>query len=252
MLRFFFSPRGLPLPDSAPVALITGASRGIGAAAAHKFAAAGYDLLLSARTTSDLEALTKALVPSGRRVESIALDLAEPASIAPGLENLCSRGLNPTVVINNAGVAYTGSLSEMPLEQWQRLMQLNLTAVFQVCQFLLPRLRDAGGGHIINVNSHAAHQAFPDWGAYCISKAGLVSLSRCLAVEERPFGIRVSTLTLGAVDTPLWESETVHSSFDRRAMLNVDRAAEALLYLAQQPATSVVEDLTLMPAAGAL
>ena len=240
------------MPDSAPVALITGASRGIGAAAAHKFAAAGYDLLLLARTKSDLESLTTALAPSGRRVESIALDLAEPATIAPGLEDLCSRGLTPSVVINNAGVAYTGSLAVMPLDQWQRLMQLNLTAVFQVCQSLLPRLRAAGGGHIINVNSHAAHQAFPDWGAYCVSKAALVSLSRCLAVEERPAGIRVSTLTLGAVNTPLWESETVHSSFDRRAMLDVDRAAEALLYLAQQPATSVVEDLTLMPAAGAL
>jgi len=240
------------LPDSAPVALITGASRGIGAAAAHKFAAAGYDLLLLARTTADLDSLTTDLKTTGRRIESIGLDLAEPATIAPGLEDLCSRGLSPTVVINNAGVAYTGSLAEMPLEQWQRLMQLNLSAVFQVCQSLLPRLRQAGGGHIINLNSHAAHQAFPDWGAYCVSKAALLSLSRCLAVEERPFGIRVSTLTLGAVNTPLWESENVHSPFDRRAMLDVERASEALLYLAQQPATSVVEDLTLMPAAGAL
>lgn len=240
------------MPDSAPVALITGASRGIGAAAAHKFAAAGYDLLLLARTTADLDSLTTDLKTTGRRIESIGLDLAEPATIAPGLEDLCSRGLSPTVVINNAGVAYTGSLAEMPLEQWQRLMQLNLSAVFQVCQSLLPRLRQAGGGHIINLNSHAAHQAFPDWGAYCVSKAALLSLSRCLAVEERPFGIRVSTLTLGAVNTPLWESENVHSPFDRRAMLDVERASEALLYLAQQPATSVVEDLTLMPAAGAL
>ncbi|MEN9767924.1 MAG: hypothetical protein RLZZ32_1884, partial [Cyanobacteriota bacterium] len=79
----------------------------------------------------------------------------------------------------------------------------------------------------------------------------LGSLGRCLAAEERSHGIRVSTLTLGAVNTPLWESETVHSSFDRRAMLEAERAAEALLYLAQQPATLVVEDLTLMPAAGA-
>jgi len=79
----------------------------------------------------------------------------------------------------------------------------------------------------------------------------LVSLSRCLAAEERSHRIRVSTLTLGAVNTPLWESETVHSSFDRRAMLEVERAAEALLYLAQQPTTLVVEDLTLMPAVGA-
>ena len=239
------------MSDSTPVALISGASRGIGAAAARCFAAAGYDLLLLARSVTDLADLAAELAPLGRRVETLGLDLADCAAIAPGIEELCGRGLTPTVVINNAGMAYTGSLAEMPLEQWQRLMQLNLTAVFQICQALLPRLRAAGGGHIINVSSHAAHNAFPDWGAYCVSKAALASLGRCLAVEERSHGIRVSTLTLGAVNTPLWESETVHSSFDRRAMLDAERAAEALLYLAQQPATLVVEDLTLMPAAGA-
>jgi short-subunit dehydrogenase len=239
------------LSDSTPVALISGASRGIGAAASRCFAAAGYDLLLLARSATDLADLAAELAPLGRRVETLGLDLADCAAIAPGIEELCGRGLTPTVVINNAGMAYTGSLAEMPLEQWQRLMQLNLTAVFQICQVLLPRLRAAGGGHIINVSSHAAHNAFPDWGAYCVSKAALASLGRCLAAEERSDGIRVSTLTLGAVNTPLWESETVHSSFDRRAMLDAERAAEALLYLAQQPATLVVEDLTLMPAAGA-
>jgi short-subunit dehydrogenase len=239
------------LPDPTPVALISGASRGIGAAAARCFAAAGYDLLLLARSEADLSALAAELTPLGRRVETLALDLADAAAIAPGLDQLCGRGLTPSVVINNAGMAYTGSLAEMPLDQWLRLMQLNVTAVFQVCQALLPRLRAAGGGHIINVSSHAAHHAFPDWGAYCVSKAALGSLGRCLAAEERSHGIRVSTLTLGAVNTPLWESETVHSSFDRRAMLEAERAAEALLYLAQQPATLVVEDLTLMPAAGA-
>jgi short-subunit dehydrogenase len=239
------------LPDPTPVALISGASRGIGAAAARCFAAAGYDLLLLARSEADLSALAAELAPLGRRVETLALDLADAAAIGPGLDQLCGRGLTPSVVINNAGMAYTGSLAEMPLDQWLRLMQLNVTAVFQVCQALLPRLRAAGGGHIINVSSHAAHHAFPDWGAYCVSKAALGSLGRCLAAEERSHGIRVSTLTLGAVNTPLWDSETVHSSFDRRAMLEAERAAEALLYLAQQPATLVVEDLTLMPAAGA-
>jgi len=239
------------LPDPTPVALISGASRGIGAAAARCFAAAGYDLLLLARSEADLSALAAELAPLGRRVETLALDLADAAAIGPGLDQLCGRGLTPSVVINNAGMAYTGSLAEMPLGQWLRLMQLNVTAVFQVCQALLPRLRAAGGGHIINVSSHAAHHAFPDWGAYCVSKAALGSLGRCLAAEERSHGIRVSTLTLGAVNTPLWDSETVHSSFDRRAMLEAERAAEALLYLAQQPATLVVEDLTLMPAAGA-
>jgi len=234
----------------APVALITGASRGIGAAAARQFAAAGYDLLLLARSAPELESLATELRQGPRRVETCRLDLVDPAAIAPALQELLGRGLTPTLLINNAGAAYTGALAEMPVEQWQWLFQLNLTSVFQVCQALLPVLR-GNGGHIINVNSHAAHKTFPEWGAYCASKAALVSFSRCLAEEERSNGVRVSMLTLGAVNTPLWDSETVHSSFDRRAMLSPERAAEALVSLAQQPASQIVEDITLMPAAGA-
>ena len=236
---------------AAPVALITGASRGIGAAAARAFAAAGYDLLLLARSSEALEALAAELRQAGRQVETCSVDLAKPEQIAPALQDLLGRGLTPTVLINNAGAAYTGSLAEMPLERWQWLLQLNLTSVFQVCQAVLPALREQGG-HIINVSSHAARNAFPDWGAYCTSKAALASFSRCLAEEERQHGIRVSTLTLGAVNTPLWDSETVHSSFDRRAMLSPERVAEALLSLAQQPSSQIVEDATLMPAAGVL
>ena len=235
-----------------PVALITGASKGIGAASARLFAQAGYDLLLVARNTGALDALAAELTPLGVRVETAGIDFGAADSIAPALAELLDRGLRPNVVINNAGVAATASLSSMPLDQWQWLVQLNLTSVFQLCQAVLPALREAPGGLIINVSSHAARQAFPDWGAYCVSKAALASLSRCLAEEERAHGIRVSTLTLGAVNTPLWDSETVHSSFDRRAMLCADTAAEALLYLAQQPPSQVVEDLTLMPSAGAL
>ena len=233
------------------MALITGASRGIGAAAARLLAARGFDLLLLARSGPELEQLATELRSPERRVETQRLDLADPSSIAPGLADLLGRGLTPSVVVNNAGAAYTGGLAEMPLERWQWLLQLNLTSVFQVCQAVLPALRCQGGGHIINVSSHAARNAFPDWGAYCATKAALASFSRCLAEEERSHGIRVSTLTLGAVNTPLWDSATVHSSFDRRAMLSAERAAEALVSLALQPASQIVEDLTLMPAGGA-
>lgn len=233
------------------MALVTGASRGIGAATARQLAAQGFDLLLLARSEAELAELATELRASGRRVETQVLDLAEPSGIATGLADLLGRGLDPGVVVNNAGAAYTGPLAAMPLEQWQWLLQLNLTSVFQVCQAVLPALRRQGGGHIINVSSHAARHAFPDWGAYCASKAALASFSRCLAEEERRHGIRVSTLTLGAVNTPLWDSATVHSSFDRRAMLSTERAAEALVSLALQPASQIVEDLTLMPAGGA-
>jgi short-subunit dehydrogenase len=232
-------------------ALITGASRGIGAAAARRLAASGFDLLLVARPSAELDELTSDLRAGGARVESEGIDLADPGAIGPGLESLCVRGPVPRVLINNAGAAWTGSLAGMPVDRWQWLLQLNLTSVFQICQVLLPRLRAAGGARIINVSSHAARNAFPDWGAYCVSKAALASFSRCLAEEERQHGVSVSTLTLGSVNTPLWDSETVHSSFDRRAMLSPEQVADAVLYLAQQPYTQTVEDLTLMPAAGA-
>lgn len=231
--------------------MITGASRGIGAAAASLFATAGWDLLLLARSSSDLETVAAPLLAGGRRVEWLAADLTDPQGLPAQLADLLGRGLQPTVVINNAGAAYTGELASMELASWQWLLQLNLTSVFQVCQAVLPGLRQQDSSLIINVSSHAARNAFPEWGAYCTTKAALESFSRCLAAEERRHGISVSTLTLGAVDTPLWVTETVHSSFDRRAMLDADQAAEALLFLAQQPPSQVVEDLTLMPAHGA-
>lgn len=208
--------------------------------------------MLLARASEAFTAVVAELRAAGATVHSVEADLSDPTAVAPAIQTLLSHGGTPAVVINNAGAAYTGSLAAMPLERWQWLVQLNLTSVFQVCQAVLPALREERRGLIINVSSHAAHNAFPDWGAYCVSKAGLKSFSRCLAEEERSHGIRVSTLTLGAVNTPLWDSETVDSSFDRRAMLNADQAAEALLYLARQPDHQVVEDLTLMPAAGAL
>jgi len=233
-----------------PSVLITGASRGIGHAAARQFAQAGWDLLLVSRSEAALQSLASELSASGRNVRYRAIDLADPEAIAEGVVALLSEGLRPSVLINNAGAAWTGDLLAMPLERWQWLFQLNLTSVFQMCAAVVPVMRPSGG-LVINVSSHAARHAFPGWGAYCTTKAALASFTRCLAEEERPHGIRACTLTLGAVDSPLWDSSTVQSDFDRRAMLPLEQAAAALLHLAQQPATQVIEDLTLMPATGA-
>jgi len=233
-----------------PTALITGASRGIGRRTAEILALRGWDLMLVARSGEQLEQLGQSLSTHGNTVHVRALDLTDPAAIPTGMAELLEQGDPPSVLINNAGAAYTGDLLAMPLEQWQWLLQLNLTSVMQVCSAVVPLMRTAGG-LVINVNSHAAHNAFPQWGAYCVTKAALVRFTRCLAEEERANGIRACTLTLGAVNTPLWDAETVQSDFDRRAMLSVDQAADALVNLAEQPVNQVIEDLTLMPAAGA-
>ena len=211
----------------------------------------GWNLLLTARSGDQLDALAAELRQrDGCSVEIESIDLTESQTIAPGLQSLLERGSPPSVLVNNAGAAYTGDLLGMPLDTWQWLLQLNLTSVMQVCAAVVPTMR-AAGGLVINVSSHAARNAFPQWGAYCVSKAGLERFTRCLAEEERANGIRACTLTLGAVDSSLWDEKTVQSDFDRRAMLSTDQVANALVHLAEQPTNQVIEDLTLMPATGA-
>jgi len=207
-------------------------------------------LLLTARSADQLEQLSAQLSTKGVSVASAAIDLTQPDGIAAAMAGLLLQGETPSVLINNAGAAYTGDLLAMPIERWQWLLQLNVTSVMQVCSAVVPAMRE-NGGLVINISSHAARNAFPQWGAYCVSKAALASFTRCLAEEERSNGIRACTLTLGAVNTPLWDAETVQSDFDRRAMLSVDQAAETLANLAMQPSNQLIEDLTLMPAAGA-
>ena len=207
-------------------------------------------MLLTARSADQLEQLSDQLSSTGVSVASAAIDLTQPDGIASAMAGLLQQGETPSVLINNAGAAYTGDLLAMPIERWQWLLQLNVTSVMQVCSAVVPAMREKGG-LVINISSHAARNAFPQWGAYCVSKAALASFTRCLAEEERSNGIRACTLTLGAVNTPLWDAETVQSDFDRRAMLSVDQAAETLANLAMQPSNQLIEDLTLMPAAGA-
>ena len=244
-----------PLTSTIPLrrsVLITGASRGIGAATARCFAARGWALQLLARDGAALEAMAGDLRSQGAVVHWAAVDLSRADGIPAGVETLLKAGGSPGVLINNAGAGYTAPVATMPLQDWQWLVQLNLTSVLQVSQAVLPGMRSAGGGLIVNISSHAAHQAFPEWGGYGMTKAALAAFSRSLALEEAPRGIRVTTVTLGAVNTPLWDTPTVHAHLDRRAMLDPANVAHALLQLAEQPPQQRVENLTLLPAAGAL
>ena len=233
-----------------PTALITGASRGIGEATAKLFAKAGWDLLLIARNESSLDSLSVELAQTGITVHYKSLDLSNPEGIASGVKEFLGQGPCPNVLINNAGVAWTGDLLSMPIEDWHWLVQMNVTSVFQMCSAVVPCMRERGG-LVINVSSHAANNAFPQWGSYCVTKSALSTFTKCLAEEERKNLIRACTLTLGSVNTTLWDTDKVQSNFDRNAMLSAEQAASALLYLAEQPSSQIIEDITLMPANGA-
>ena len=107
------------------------------------------------------------------------------------------------------------------------------------------------GGLIINVSSHASYKAFPQWGAYCVSKSALAMFTKCLREEERNNSIRACSITLGSVNTPLWDSESINSDFDRSSMLSSTNVSKTILYMAEQPDSQTIEDLTLMPSGGA-
>jgi NADP-dependent 3-hydroxy acid dehydrogenase YdfG len=234
-------------------ALITGAGSGIGKATALAFAKAGIDLVLIGRSIDKLNAVATAAQTLGVKVQVHSLDLGAVDQVRDRLATIVQALPRLDIVINNAGMGYTGPLADMPLADWQQVMNLNLTSVFQCVQAVLPKLREQKRGTIINLSSIAGHQTFPDWGAYCVSKFGLMALTKTLAAEERAHGIRVLTISPGSVNTPLWDTETVQADgFDRTAMLTPEIVADSILHAALMPASAVIEDLVLMPNAGTL
>lgn len=232
-------------------ALITGASSGIGKATALAFGQVGIPLILVSRSSDRLEATAAEVRQTGVTVQTYALDLARVEQVKPKLEAIAAQ-FPIDILVNNAGMGYTGDLLTTSLDDWQRVLALNLTSVLLCIQAIVPGMRDRQHGTIINIASIAAYQAFPGWGAYNVSKAGLLSLSKTLAAEERPHGIRVVSLSPGAVNTPIWDTDTVQADFDRTKMLTPEIVAQTILHTALLPSQAVVEELTLMPTAGAL
>lgn len=233
-------------------ALITGASSGIGKATALAFAKAGINLALVSRSGEKLAAVASAAQQSGVEAKAYPLDLADIDVVQAKIRAIAADFGAIDILVNNAGMGYTGTLSQTPLCDWLAVMNLNLTSVFQCIQGILPMMRLQHSGTIINVASIAAKQAFPEWGAYSVSKAGLMALSKTLAVEERANGIRVTAICPGAVNSELWDTETVKLDFDRAAMLTPETVAHSILHTALLPEQAVVEELTLMPSGGAL
>lgn len=231
-------------------ALITGASSGIGRATALAFAKAGIDLVLVSRSEPALQSVATAAKEVGVNAEVHRLDLSELVLVKEQMEAIVADQAID-ILVNNAGMGYTGALMDTPLADWQRVIDLNLTSAFQCIQAVLPGMRSRHQGTIINVASIASHQVFSGWGAYCVSKFGLLALSKTLAIEERPHGIRVTAVCPGSVNTSIWDTETVQADFDRSAMLTPEIVAQSILHAALLPDSAVIEEIILMPNTGA-
>jgi short-subunit dehydrogenase len=233
-------------------AIVTGASSGIGKATALALAQAGFHLALVSRSSDKLAAVADLVRATGVEAKVYPLDLGKVEEVKAKISLITQEFGEIDLLVNNAGMGYTKSLQDTPLEEWQNVINLNLTSVLQCIQGVLPQMRQRRQGTIVNIASIAATQAFPDWGAYCVSKAGLLMLSQVLAAEERTHGIRVVTISPGAVNTPIWDTATVQADLERSQMLTPEVIAQAVVQTVLLPQGAVIESMTLVPLAGAL
>lgn len=180
------------------LALVTGASSGIGEACALRLARAGWQVLAGVRTDADGARLLEA---GDGRVEPIVLDVTEPGAIAALRERLDERELNG--LVNNAGVSMAIPLELLPLDELRRELEVNLVGQVAVTQAVLPSLRRARG-RIVNIGSIAGRSALPFLGAYAASKHALEAVTDALRVELHPFGIEVVIVEPGSIATPIW------------------------------------------------
>lgn len=185
-------------------AIITGAGKGIGKAAAVALAKEGVNLGLLARSTADLEALQKELTGTyGVKVFHASADVSKPSEVQQAVSSLTGELGHVDILINNAGIAQFGTVAEMDPEQWERIIQVNLMGTYHVTRAVLPGMISQNSGNIINVASTAGERGFATGSAYCASKFGVLGLTEALMQEVRKSNIRVTALTPSTVNTEL-------------------------------------------------
>ncbi|HUB43551.1 MAG TPA: SDR family oxidoreductase [Acetobacteraceae bacterium] len=222
--------------------IVTGASRGIGAAAAAALARSGAHLMLTARDAGQLDAVAQTVVRDGGIAATTACDVSDWTSVQRLAEATQRRFGRIDALINNAGVIEPiASIAESDPAAWARNIQINLVGAYHAVRAVLPAMIAAGGGTIVNVSSGAAHNPLEGWSAYCSAKAGLAMLTRAVAQEHAAQGIRVFGFQPGTTDTDmqvLIRASGVNpiSKIPRENLTPVAHPAAAIVYLCSSAA----------------
>jgi NAD(P)-dependent dehydrogenase (short-subunit alcohol dehydrogenase family) len=185
------------------VALVTGASKGLGRAIALALAAEGAQLALVSRNENLLTRTAEEIRSQGGTAHVFPADVADEAQVRALEKAVTGTYERLQILINNAGINLRKPLTEFTLDEWNRVLQSNLTSVFLVCRSFIPHMKGQGYGRIINLTSMMSHVALPDRTAYAASKAGLLGLTRALALELAPEGITVNGISPGPCATEI-------------------------------------------------
>lgn len=231
------------------VALITGATRGIGLAVARALATENCDLILAARDETALAKARRELERNQIRVLAHPCDVRDPYSVDALFRAIRRQFRRLDILVNNAGVGHANlPIEKLPFPVWKDVLATNLDGIFLITQASLVMMKR--GATIVNNLSIAANRVFPGSAAYNASKHAALGLTNTLRQELRPRGIRVIGLLPGATDTDIWK--TLWPQAPRRKMMSPDAVAQAVLEAVLLPPNATVENLEILPTVGTL
>lgn len=227
-------------PFSGKVAVITGSAIGIGNEIAREFARAGAHVVINSRNEQRVREAARSLQGEGGRVIGIQADVADPEGARILIEGAVSQLGGVDILINNAGISMIARADQLDPADWDRAIQTNLSGPFYCSRAAAPHMFERGGGVIVNIGSIAGHVAFPARAAYCAAKHGLEGLSKVLALDWAPKGVRVLNVDPAYIKTAMDERDQATAGYDdlaieRRTPLgrfgSVGDVAKAVLFL---------------------
>lgn len=233
------------------IALITGATSGIGWATAERLAEAGVQLILCGRRTEKLEALAKAV---GGNPQLLTFDVRDKAAVFQAVDSLPNAWKSIDLLVNNAGNAHgLDPVQTASLEDWDAMIDGNVKGLMYVTKAVLPHMIAAKKGQIINLGSIAGKEVYPNGSVYCSSKAAVDFFTRGLRIDLNPLGIRVGAIHPGLVETEFSEvrfkgdQTRAKNVYEGIEALTAKEVADAIFYMAQVPEKVTIADLVILP-----
>lgn len=234
------------------VAVITGGGMGIGAATARLLVAEGAAVVIGDVADDAGHQIAKDIIAQGGRAAFVHCDVRRPDDVTQLIQSAAESFGGLDCLINNAGIALAKSTTETSVEEWERVLGINLTGPWLCARAAIPAMRQRGGGVIVNVASNAGLVGFPNLAAYCASKGGLVQLTKAMALDCAPHHIRVNAICPGHTRTPMGEGfvaaqadpeafvkEFINTQHPIGRMAEAEEVARAILFLASDDSSFI-------------
>lgn len=232
-------------PLAGKVALVTGGARGLGAEICRELGAAGATVIAADVRSELAEQVVGELRDQGGTAEALGLDISDAVAVEAALRDLLQRHGALDILINNAGVDVTVGIDEMSIEEWDRIMSVNLRAPFVLSRLALAHMKERAEGHIVNIVSTAAKRAWANAAAYHASKWGLLGFSHALHVEGRAVGVKVTAVISGGMRTEfLFER---FPDLDPGLLQDPRNVARTVRFVLTQPEGTVIPEITVLP-----